>query len=381
MGFLTLLILFSILLFVYVYFVYPALLYLFSLGKNFTIKETVDEYKKISVLIAAYNEEDYIEDCVKSVLSSDYPEDKYEILVGSDGSDDNTDAIVGNMTSENDKIKLFRYERLGKNQVINRLSDNMTGEIMVVLDADCRLKYDTLEKTNRVIDNESKCIVYAVDFPNNEDNAGAAGETLYQKYDRFLREKETLIHSNVNSLGSHAISFDIFKKFPNDRVCDDLYSLLQTLSCKKKVIFNNQISITDVRERSFVEEFPRRKRLVGGGLATIFSFPELLSPANGWKAFFLWSHKLLRWYSSVFLLLGFLSSLFLTNTIFGLTFAYIFTLILILSLIGYLLEKGGMSNPLKIPLFFVSMNIGFLQGIIQFYKGKQNAIWSRKGLD
>ncbi len=373
--------LFSLLLVTYVYLLYPIILYILAINKSVVFGNKDDNLEKISVLIAAYNEEDYISDCINSVLMADYPPSKLEILVGSDGSTDNTDEKIKKIANEYENVTYYRHERIGKNSILNRLSDEMTGSIMLVLDADCRLKTESLKQTNSILKDKVGCLVFSVEFRQSRDNTGSKGESFYQKYDSFLRERESLVKSNINSLGSHAIRKELFQKFPNDKVCDDLYSLLVTIENKKKVIFSKKINLVDVRERNFSEEYLRRKRLVGGGLATIFSFPKLLKPTYGWTSLFLWSHKILRWYSSIILLLAYIVSFFILDTELGAAFMYFFTITIALSLIGYVLEKNRISNPLKLPLFFISMNIGFLEGIIQFYKKKQNAIWSRKGLE
>lgn len=372
---------FSLLLITYVYVLYPVILYVLTVNKSIVFRSKEENIEKISVLIAAYNEEDYILECIQSVIDADYPKSALEILVGSDGSTDKTDEIIKTISQENDIVKYYRLERVGKNSILNHLSEKMTGSIMLVLDADCRLKKESLKQTNSILKDNVGCLVYSVEFYQSDDNTGSKGESFYQKYDSFLRERESLLKSNINSLGSHAIRKEIFQKFPNDKVCDDLYSLLVTIQNKKKVIFSKKISIVDVRERNFGEEYQRRKRLVGGGLATIFSFPKLLNPTNGWTSLFLWSHKILRWYSAIILLLAYITSFFILDTALGAAFMYFFSISIVLSIIGYLLEKNRISNPLKLPLFFVSMNIGFVEGIIQFYKKKQNAIWSRKGLE
>lgn len=371
----------SLLLVTYVYILYPVILYVLTVNKSVIFGNNEENLEKISVLIAAYNEEDYIYDCIHSVIKADYPQSQLEILVGSDGSTDKTDEIIKKIAQEYENVKYFRLDRAGKNSVLNHLSDEMSGSIMLVLDADCRIKTESLKQTNAILKDKVGCLVYSVEFSQSDDNTGSKGESFYQKYDSFLRERESLLKSNINSLGSHAIRKELFQKFPNDKVCDDLYSLLVTIQNKKKVIFSKKINIVDVRERNFGEEYQRRKRLVGGGLATIFSFPKLLSPTYGWTSLFLWSHKILRWYSSILLLLAYIASFFILDTAIGAGFMYFFTITIVLSVIGYVLEKNRLSNPLKLPLFFISMNIGFVEGIIQFYKKKQNAIWSRKGLE
>ena len=52
--------------------------------------------KKLSILIPAYNVENYIEECVNSVLDLDT---NYEIIIINDGSTDNTLKILNKYKS------------------------------------------------------------------------------------------------------------------------------------------------------------------------------------------------------------------------------------------------------------------------------------------
>src|SRR5271169_2428690 len=78
---------------VYVYAGYPLLLALIGLFSR-RPKATLGHFPKISVLIAAYNEQAGIQKKIEDTLALDYPADKIEILVLSDCSADRTDEIV-----------------------------------------------------------------------------------------------------------------------------------------------------------------------------------------------------------------------------------------------------------------------------------------------
>ena len=77
----------------YVYAGYPLLLALIGL---FVRRPRTDlgYTPRISVLIAAYNEEEAIERKIQQTLALEYPADKIEVLVLSDCSTDRTDEIV-----------------------------------------------------------------------------------------------------------------------------------------------------------------------------------------------------------------------------------------------------------------------------------------------
>src|SRR5215813_13194270 len=68
---------------------------------------------KVSVIIAAYNEEAAIARKIENTLSLDYPKDQLEVIVASDCSTDGTDQIVRTFADRG--VILYRQpERLGK---------------------------------------------------------------------------------------------------------------------------------------------------------------------------------------------------------------------------------------------------------------------------
>ena len=92
---------------------------------------------KVTVLIAAFNEEREIKQTVLNKLSQDYPTDLLEILVVSDGSTDRTDEIVRELTrSHQGRVSLLRQEpRQGKTQALNMAVAHVSGEILIFSDA------------------------------------------------------------------------------------------------------------------------------------------------------------------------------------------------------------------------------------------------------
>lgn len=88
---------------------------------------------KISIVMAAYNAEDYLEECVRSILEQTYP--NFEFIIVNDGSEDRTKEIL-------DKIADPRVEviHLKKNQgaanALNRGIKSANGDWIAIHDAD-----------------------------------------------------------------------------------------------------------------------------------------------------------------------------------------------------------------------------------------------------
>ena len=105
----------------YSYVLFPLLLKVLANGKG-VVNLPDDKETSVTILIAAFNEENVIRQKIESVLSCDYPSDKIEILIGSDCSSDKTNDIVNELILKDNRVRLFEFdERRGKPSVVNDL--------------------------------------------------------------------------------------------------------------------------------------------------------------------------------------------------------------------------------------------------------------------
>ncbi|MBD3234162.1 MAG: glycosyltransferase [candidate division Zixibacteria bacterium] len=95
----------------------------------------------ISTVVAAHNEEKYLEKCLQSLASQNYPVAKYEVIIADDRSNDNTPRIIKNFCDNYDNFKSTRVEigetAIPKKTALQRALEMAKGEIIVSTDADC----------------------------------------------------------------------------------------------------------------------------------------------------------------------------------------------------------------------------------------------------
>lgn len=92
----------------------------------------------VSVLMTAYNREQYIAESVEAVLSSDY--DNFELIIVDDGSKDNTLNIARSFEAKNEKVKVFLNEKnLGDFPNRNRAAMLANGKYLMYADSDDKL--------------------------------------------------------------------------------------------------------------------------------------------------------------------------------------------------------------------------------------------------
>lgn len=101
---------------------------------------------RVSVLVAAKDEEANIETCVRTLLSQDYGD--FDVIAANDRSDDNTGAILDRLAAEfPNRLTVIHVQTLkegwfGKNNAMRLAVAQSTGEWLLFVDADCRQTSD-----------------------------------------------------------------------------------------------------------------------------------------------------------------------------------------------------------------------------------------------
>ena len=99
---------------------------------------------KISVLIPAYNVEKYIARCLDSVIGQTFPD--IEIIIVNDGSTDGTASIIDEYATRDSRIRVIVHsENCGLMWVRKTCIEASTGDYLMIVDSDDRIKLDACE--------------------------------------------------------------------------------------------------------------------------------------------------------------------------------------------------------------------------------------------
>ncbi len=98
--------------------------------------------KSFTVITAAYNSQDYIEKCIKSVINSKYDISLVEHIIVDDGSTDNTANIVKKYAMYYKHIHYYKKTNGNWGSVINYVTKNrlVHNDYVVICDSDDRIK-------------------------------------------------------------------------------------------------------------------------------------------------------------------------------------------------------------------------------------------------
>ncbi|PJJ52892.1 glycosyltransferase [Hymenobacter chitinivorans] len=105
---------------------------------------------KVSILIAARNEEATIERCLRALAGLNYPASQLEILIGDDASTDDTMGVVQRFIADKPQFRLLPIRhRLGtargKSNVLAHLCRAATADVFLITDADMALSPDWVQ--------------------------------------------------------------------------------------------------------------------------------------------------------------------------------------------------------------------------------------------
>ena len=200
---------------------------------------------KISVVIPAHNEEEYIEGMIESILSCSYL--NKEILVVDDGSTDNTQKIVKKYVEKN-LVYLFHHDiPMGsKPTALNPFFDYATGDILVIVDADSVMDKNALNKIPKYFEDKDVVAVSGhVKIGSGDKNINNILVEL-QKYEYHqaneLGRKLASIFNIMNGMtGAFLIirrdAFEKIGRFNEDIKAEDLDITLKLRKLAGKILF------------------------------------------------------------------------------------------------------------------------------------------------
>jgi cellulose synthase/poly-beta-1,6-N-acetylglucosamine synthase-like glycosyltransferase len=144
----------------------------------------------LTLLIAAYNEEEVIAAKLENSLALDYPRDRLQILVTADGSSDRTPDIVKQFADRGVELN-HRLQRQGKMAAINRAMPKARGDVVVFSDANNLYDPQTLRELVRPLADTAVAAVSGAKTIIKDGSSLGNSEALYWRYESFIKKQET----------------------------------------------------------------------------------------------------------------------------------------------------------------------------------------------
>ena len=150
--------------------------------------ETVkDKFFSFSIVIPTYNEQDYIGNCIESILDQNYDKELIQIVVVDGASSDNTLSIVREYQNKNPNVKLEINPGRRTPQSLNIGIKCSNGEVVVILGAHTKLDKDFIFYNNKLL---------------NEKNVQITGGTQINRGMTFMQRSIGLAMENPFAMAS-----------------------------------------------------------------------------------------------------------------------------------------------------------------------------------
>ncbi len=360
----------------YTYALFPVVLTLIARLFPFKSKYDNSNLPKVSLLIAAYNEEAIIKKKIENVLSLKYPQEKIEVIIGSDASSDRTDEIISQF---GEQINFIRFNsRSGKSVVLNKLVKMASGDVLVFSDANTLFNSDAINKMVPYFsDKRVGGVCGKLNIEGETDSSLGRWEKHYWDMESKIKENEGRLGRVMGSNGAiYAIKKELYSDIPTNRLLmDDFFITLNVLKQHKKVVYEKNAGATEGTSAFDIGEFTRKKRISTANFNYLWSQIDILFSSDVLFTLIFLSHKLVRWLSP-FLLIGAL----VLNSLLVEDEKYIY--LLLFQIVFYFLSLIGLFSKSKVrvlsaPYYFVSVNVALFLGFFLSLVPKQSATWKR----
>jgi cellulose synthase/poly-beta-1,6-N-acetylglucosamine synthase-like glycosyltransferase len=335
----------------------------------------------VTLVIPAYNEEDFIAEKARNSLELEYPKEKLRILFITDGSTDRTVEILQDISG----VEVSHSERrAGKSAAENRAMTLVKSPIVIFCDANTYLNKACVRY---IVRHYTDATVGAVSgekrvMSQEADAASAAGEGLYWRYESTIKRWESGLYTVVGAAGE-LISFrsELVQDLEEDTILDDFIQSTRICEQGYRVVYEPEAYAAETASDNVGEELKRKIRIAAGGWQAMSRLGSLLRfwkhPVLTWQYV---SHRVLRWsISALALPLLLLVNLYLAfDSVFyaGVLIAQV--LFYGMAMLGWALENRRIRlKVLFVPYYFSMMNYAVMAGFLRWRKGGQKAAWER----
>jgi len=247
-----------------------------------------------SIVICAHNERTIIAarivELKEMLATSGVPG---EIIVVSDGCTDGTADQARKHAGDNvHVIETLHWQ--GKSAALSAGCAAAKNEILLF--ADCRQRWDP-GAVRMLLENFADPSIGAVsgDLVLEAQPGVMAGVGFYWRYEKWLRKKESQIHSTVGVTGAIcAVRRALFPCIPPGTILDDVYWPLYVAMQGHRITHEKRAIAFDRLPDRTIDEFRRKVRTLAGNFQLVARLPQVLLPWRNpvWLQFL--SHKLLR---------------------------------------------------------------------------------------
>src|SRR3954452_23702386 len=313
------------------------------------------ELPAVSLIVAAYDEEEVIERKVANARALEYPPDRLQVVVASDGSSDRTAELARAAGAD----LVLQLPRGGKVAALNAAVAQASGEVLAFSDANSYWHPDALRQL--VARFGDPRVGYACGQVRFQGGEGGNQEGIYWRYEMAVRSMETRLGGiTAGNGGIYAVRREAYIELDPSRGQDIGFPFELTKRGWRAVYEPD--AIAEEKMAPTVEGEFRRKRRMMWGLWDVMLRWGMLDPRGYGPAYALeiYSHRLLRYLTPWLHLIALAVSVPLLSH----GWVYVATLALQLGLLAAAaLGRFIPALPLRIAYYYVTVTASIAVGL------------------
>lgn len=367
----------GILLLVYTYVGYPALMAL--LARLVRARHEVGNrdgvpYKRLSIILCVHNEAARLPERLGNLLLLEWPFPG-EILVVCDGCTDSSAAVAAGMGDA--RIRVIELPvRSGKPTGINAAVAAATGDVLVFCDARQRYERGALRHLVQALRSPGLGAVSGLLGVAPAADGRSAGFDRYWSLERLLRKWESVWDSTIGCTGAiYAVRRDRFVTLPADTLLDDVVVPMQVIVQGWRVGYCEEARAWDPQPLTPELEARRKLRTLAGNFQMMFRHPAWLNPLKNRTWWQLISHKYLR-VLSPWMLLGIVgcTAVLAAHALFlGLLIVEAGMIMGAMAVLKFPRALGWFPGA-RLVTAFAMVQIACVQGLVAYLRCRQNAL-------
>jgi len=297
----------SILLVIYHHLGYPLILKwvqrhhhandMFVIPRHYSNRLSDKNLPTITLIIPAFNEQQWITDKILNCAALDYPKDKLKVIISCDGCTDKTVSLAQQIVHEKSccdlDIEIRDYEEnRGKVALLNAVIDTVDSDLVALSDVSALISLDALLiaaaqfKIKKLgVINSHYCLL----------TPGSVGEASYWQYQSKIKQAESSFGSTLGAHGAfYVFRRKLFKSLAIDTINDDFILPMQIVADGYVAKQDDRITSVELESADESMDWQRRVRIAAGNLQQLIRLKRMLLPHYGGIAFTFISGKALR---------------------------------------------------------------------------------------
>lgn len=201
---------------------------------------------KISVIVPCYNVEDYLEECLDSIINQTFRD--IEIICINDGSTDNTLNILNEYAKKDNRIRIISQSNKGLSMARNVALENITGEYVTFIDSDDYIELTTFEELLKITEDKSlDLLIFKLINFDNETHEQSKDSYFEMNFVKDIVGENIFTHEDIGekfyymsvTAPGKLYKYDLLKdiRFPHGLIFEDNPFFIEVMFRAERVYF------------------------------------------------------------------------------------------------------------------------------------------------